>query len=275
MTIFRNKYLSTTKRLYTVLELRSLQDDFDAFITGSDQVLNPSFVLYGENGKPSNAYYLGFTDKPVKKIGYAVSFGCVDLTDDVSKLVSPLLKSFEAIGAREKSGLDIIDNMKYNGLKEVVPDPTILYGKQLYSSLGVDIPLYKDNYTCVYMLRRAYKSVGPALYIDDNHNPLTLEGWMCKISHAKRLITNSYHGMVMAILAHVPFVVLLESGTYSGMNDRFVTLLNLLGLNDRLVSDINQVEERFNKEINFSLVDDRLEIFQSIGKEFLINNTTR
>lgn len=44
------------------------------------------------------------------------------------------------------------------------------------------------------------------------------------------LIVNLYHGMIMDILFHIPFVVYIETENGVGMNDRFYTLLNRLGL---------------------------------------------
>ena len=119
------------------------------------------------------------------------------------------------------------------------------------------------------MLRRRIKINGNVKYIDEWHEPLSMEQWLYTISHAKKLITNSYHGMIMAILAHVPFVAIVETGKGVGMNDRFLTLLNKLGLEDRIATSIAEVELLFNREINFKEIDNALEKYQKVGVEYI------
>ena len=76
MKLFRQQYLNLTVKYNSEKSLKENPPDFDIYIVGSDQnFFNPSFTLFGENGKPSLVYYLNFVTKNAKKIGYAVSFG--------------------------------------------------------------------------------------------------------------------------------------------------------------------------------------------------------
>lgn len=266
---FRCRYLKMTERYYTDNELLILATRYNVIFTGSDQILNPYFATRGENGNTTSAYYLGFVSEECKRIGYAVSFGCTTYPDEARTLVEPWIKNFDAISVRENTGMDILEELNFRGFKQVVPDPTILFGKQLYSKLGVEIPLEKDKYTCVYMLRKRVYIHGDVVYIDETHTPLSMKSWLSAISHAKRLITNSYHGMIMAILSHVPFVVLAESGNGAGMNDRFITLLSAIGLEDRVVTSIDEVNSKFMCDIDFNKVDKRLALYQQVGVEYI------
>lgn len=266
---FRTSKLSLTKRFYLCDELSELANVYDAVFTGSDQILNPYFATRGERGRASSAYFLGFAANECKKIGYAVSFGCTSYPDFARCVVQPWIKHLDAVSVRESTGLDILKELGFQGHQQVVPDPTILLGNQMFSKLGVEVYSKKKNYTCVYMLRRSEHHFGNVKYIDETHEPLTLEQWLYTISQAQRVITNSYHGMIVAILSHVPFAVLIESGKNAGMNDRFFTLLNALGLENRIVTTIAEVEPLFNREIDFCAVDNALKNYQKIGVDFI------
>ena len=65
---FRNA-IPHTNEIYTYKNLSSLGDDFDAFITGSDQVWNPISI--------NDAYSLIFTNKP--KYSYAASIASTSI----------------------------------------------------------------------------------------------------------------------------------------------------------------------------------------------------
>ena len=54
-----------------------------------------------------------------------------------------------------------------------------------------------------------------------------------------------------------------------GMNDRFLTLLNKLGLEDRIATSIAEAELVFNREINFKKIDNALENYQKVGVEYI------
>ena len=100
-----------------------------------------------------------------------------------------------------------------------------------------------------------------------------MEGWLSNIANAGQIITNSYHGMIMAILSHVPFVALLEKGLEGGMNDRFATLLERLGLEDRMVNQVGEVERVLALPIDFDKVDKAIEDYRKLGVVFLVTET--
>ena len=265
---FRSYYLHCSKRYLSTASIKSAAPDYDILISGSDQIFNPTFTIRGE-GKPTSAYYLQFGKDDALRLGYAVSFGCTSYPKDAGSYASEWLKGFRKIGVRETSGLDILDSLEYRGYKEVVPDPTILYGNKMFDKIA--IPGIKvSDYVCVYMLRRELNiNYERVVYIDETQRVYSLEEWLGYIKHSNGLITNSYHGMIMAILMHVPFVALLESGAKVGMNDRFTTLLNWLGLTSRISYDTNQLMSKLEENINWELVDSRVNDYRQVGMNYL------
>lgn len=69
--IFTRENVKLTKKKYKKEELRELNNLFDNFIVGSDQVWNPNFI--------DNTYFFDFVDNSKNKISYAPSFAVKSL----------------------------------------------------------------------------------------------------------------------------------------------------------------------------------------------------
>lgn len=69
---------------------------------------------------------------------------------------------------------------------------------------------------------------------------------------------------MFSIIFHVPFIVLQASGREAGMNDRFSTLLQTFGLQNRVLDkiDLNNVNYLLNEEINRGNVDIQLNVLR-------------
>lgn len=264
---FRKEYLKLSNRYKTVSQLKRARFSYDVLISGSDQVLNPSFLLRGEI-KPTTAYFLDFGNAPMK-LGYAVSFGCTCYPEKALPLAKTCVRNFSKIGVRENTGIDILKGFSYQGEVGVVPDPTILIGKQLFKDIHLTKP-HKKDYYCMYVLRKEIKCpLENVIYMDEAHCPMTMEEWIGTIAFSKALITNSYHGMIMAILNHVPFVAILEVNKASGMNDRFITLLSKLGLEKQIVNEGDDYIGRVNNSMDWAAVEAKMESYRACGHKFL------
>ena len=264
---FRAKYLNCTKRFYTVKQLQMECDEFDALISGSDQVMNPYFLTSGEKGG-STAYFLDFGASTAKRLAYAVSFGTTQYPTYLLSKVSPLVKKFNAISVRENTGISIMQAMGKNAI--VVPDPTLLFTAHEYDDfLGLKPAVTQT--ILVYMLHNRLPFIQNRL---PEENILTiksesLEEWLYAIKNSKYVITNSFHGMVFSILFHVPFTIVLKTTENVGMNDRFFTLLERLSLQDRIMAESDFMVIKDN--INWIDVDDRLSQLRKEGLDFLTN----
>lgn len=264
LKLFRSKYLLLSKRYYSTNQMTKTHLNYDVVISGSDQILNPSYTLSGEEC-PTSAYYLTSFPNSIK-IGYAVSFGCNKYPSNALKYAKLWIKNFHIIGVREQSGLSILESMDFRGEKMLVPDPTILRGCKLFKDINIEYTTEKD-YVSVYILRKHIDvSLENVVYIDDFNNPLSLEQWLGVIIGSKFLVTNSYHGMIVAILNHVPFAVLADD---SDMNDRFYTLLKYLELSDRVIEHTADLPFIMQRSIDWNLVEAKLSIYRQTGIDLL------
>ena len=264
---FRDKYLNRTSRLDRKTDIPNVISDFDIVISGSDQILNPSFLLNGEGRrKVSTTYFLDFPFKG-KKIGYAVSFGCSNYPQQATTIASRIINQIDKIGVRENTGLDILSSMKYHNEMKVVPDPTILCNKELFKKIDLQKPQV-TNYYCAYILhKRIEVNASNVFYIDEENNPLTMEAWLGAITYSKGLITNSYHGMIVALLNRIPFVALTVTKGATGMNDRLSTLLHKIGLEDRICNENEDYMSVLSDKIDWVMVDAKIESYGEIGRQ--------
>ncbi len=268
MVEFRRRYLNCSKRYYSIKELKSDCDQYDVLISGSDQVMNPSFLTSGEKGG-STAYFLDFGRGNAIRLTYAVSFGTTKYPERLLPIATPLIKRFNVLSVRETSGIDILAVLGRDDAI-VVPDPTMLLNYRQYdSALGLK-PAIKDG-TLVYMLHNRLANIQSRLP-QGKINTITsesIEKWIQAIKNSEYVITNSFHGMVFSILYHVPFTIVLKSTKNEGMNDRFYTLLNNLDLSDRIMFENSFCVD--DSAIDWIKVEKKLDVFRARGLTLLNN----
>ena len=269
---FRNRF-SRTYRYYSTEQLMRRPPNCDVFIAGSDQIWNESYTMNGE-GKLTPAYYLPF-NSGAKHISYAASFGTTQLKPQVQNYILPYLQKLDGVSVREKSGQEILDKMGIPS--EIVCDPSALICEADYLDLAK--PAFPGEYVAKYFLRnqsrcaqnaiRHFRSEGSKVH---DVSLLPMEQWLGGIGDAKFLLTNSFHGMMVALKMHVPFAVFLTEGILSGMNDRFYTILEVLGLTNRIVTTDNPIHEIENQPICWEQVDRLMEAYAANSVAFLKKN---
>lgn len=85
------------------------------------------------------------------------------------------------------------------------------------------------------------------------------------IEHAKFVVTDSFHASVFAIKMNTPFVSLKRTGDQDlkNMNSRLYTLLQAVGLEDRLINEnmVDKIEDITDSTIDFSGANNKLSIY--------------
>lgn len=281
LQIFRDNHLHKTGKVYSFDQLSRISQDFDCIISGSDQVMNPYFLMSGdENGKITPSYYLGFPFDG-KRVAYAVSFGCVNYPDQAREVASRYISAFDKIGVRESSGVDIIKSMGRDGVVNV-PDPTILLDTKKYIEIANSSSnTLKPPYIYSFFIRNIQERKKAINSLQMNQNILwnnddkdySLEGWLSKIQNAAFVITDSFHCMLICLKLHTPFAVVTEIKGNVGMNDRFYSLLEKMEMTNRIFYKENLLSI-LNLEfysIDWVVVDNNMNKCKSFGIEFLKN----
>ena len=260
---------------------------FGAIITGSDQVWRPKY-----NGKMLPDFFLNFLPKrsAVRRISYAASFGTEswEYRASLASQIAPMLARFTAVSVREDSAVDLCRTHLGTDAVHVL-DPTLLVTRDRYVEVyAARVAPQAQDRIVTYILDPAedksallsglsealhlpvfgtdglpYQAASPLRGAGDS----SIEHWLAAIDGARFVVTDSFHGMVFAILFRKPFLVYGNPGR--GMA-RFTSMLALLGLQDRLVLQAAELSmDRALRPIDWSAVDDRLTRMQDISMEFL------
>lgn len=282
------KFLANTvsKETYRTLDelMKGFHADYDVVISGSDQVWNPTCGGFIDKLNP--AYYLAFADKnKYKKVAYASSVGSYVFNDEEKKSVKKWLDEYSHLSTRETAGAKQLENLLQKNVK-VVLDPTLLLNAEQWRKTEHNINI-KDKYVLVYYIDEIDEVVTYARKVADKH------GWKVAMmsntrkphpgvdinipfcgpaeflylfDHAEYICTNSFHGTAFAVNFNKNFISVIKRNS----PQRAQTLLMNVGLTERLLTDVNDVDN-LAEQINFSGVNDKLEELRKDSTGYLLN----
>ena len=112
------KRITETSKCVCYPELYDLNEFYDAFVCGSDQIWSPLCF--------DDKFFLSFVHNERKKIAYAPSIGAEKIENPIIKeKMADLIARFSKLSVRESNGVDIIKEMIGQEAKNVL-DPTLL-----------------------------------------------------------------------------------------------------------------------------------------------------
>ena len=115
---FEDNFIVLHEKTQTSSQLFSLNNEFDAFICGSDQIWSPNEF--------NSKYFLDFVKDDKRKIAYAPSFGVSSIENEfVRENIGELVSKIGYLSVREKQGADMLKEL-YDIEAKVVLDPTLL-----------------------------------------------------------------------------------------------------------------------------------------------------
>lgn len=255
-------HIKMTPRL-NLSDLHALEDQYSAFIAGSDQVWNDSITDFD----PS--YYFDFVKSTEKKMSYGASFGFESIPNDLKPKYKELLKDFCVFNMREESGVKNIE-LLLDKPANLVLDPTMLLTKEEWDTVACP-PVKKDKYILVYQttvssflintVRKLAHSTGYKVV----SIPFPLGGflktkleltagpreWIGLIRDAEIVVTDSFHGSVFSILYNKKFYVCITDAA-----TRIYNLLNVFKLNECIYTPDSKLE--LTKKIDWEEVNRKL-----------------
>lgn len=105
---------------YDETTIKECNEQFDCFVTGSDQVWNPKFM-------GNKAFFLlDFVENNKPKFSYAASIGHVDLSEQHKRMFKEYLADFIGVSVRESDAVDLIRQLSPVE-PEWVLDPVLLF----------------------------------------------------------------------------------------------------------------------------------------------------
>lgn len=261
--LFLKDYINTSQKIYDENSIELAKNDYDMFITGSDQVWSPRCVGFDP------IYFLTFAEN-AQKYSYAASFAVKSLPSDLEEEYKNRLKGFQTFSVRESSGKDLVRSL--TGRDACVNiDPSLLLNASEWKKIATSVE--KKHYILVFtanpqisLFEFAYKLSKekglPIYYISDTpcikKNGITyivaptVNEFVGYFMDADYVVTNSFHGTAFSVIFNKDLFV--EFKNKSGRNIRSESLLNLLGINREIVNGM--CEETY---INWNDVNKKLE----------------
>lgn len=275
-----NKFINenATETIYDNQSRESiLENGFDKIIVGSDQVWNytcsgeyPTFLLDFANGIDNIGCY-----------SYAASFGVSSLPKEHIDCYKQNIKKFKKISTREETGCRILkEQLDIDSI--VTLDPTLLLDKEEWNQC-LSLNGAKKKYILTYFLdsdkklerisKAISKQTGLPIYniatspksffgnkVIKNAGP---KEWVEYFYNAEFIVTSSFHGTAFAINFGKQFYTYAKNDRAS----RIVDILKTLGIENRRISDANEVD--LNQKINYDEVNIKLNEEKKKSYEFI------
>lgn len=263
---FIKKYIETTKPYVQPENLKELNEQFDIFLSGSDQVWNLACT------EGDDTYYLPFVEACSKRNAYAVSFGYTRIPKGKESKYTELIKGFNHISVREKAGVDIV-RLLTGKEATLVLDPTLLLTCNHWKKMADCTMVPKENYLLMYLMSEDKELINFArmlakrrnleiIYINQrlfkmrdalNIKDISPEQWIGLFGNADSVVTNSFHGLAFAINFNKSFYVRYIKNSIA--NSRLETILDLLDLHNRRIGSVNF---NYESDIDYTVVNAKL-----------------
>lgn len=238
---FRQQYLLLSTAC-TKDNVRECAQQYDTFITGSDQVWN-----YECSGW-DDGYFLDFVLAEKKKYSYAASIGNYRYLESEQRNIAVLLAGFQGISVREESAKKTLESMGVKNI-DTHPDPVILLTEEHWKRI-MSRRLCRQRYVFVYLIQQdvnvlrnaeEYAKKHGCKLINNKTSPeFILHGSPCDflswINYADCVFTNSFHGTAFSLLLNKSFAgdIALASG---GINRRVKEILEYSGAQQCIIQE--------------------------------------
>lgn len=274
---FNEKVQTISTKKYNKNNIKEANNDYDLFVTGSDQVWNIKLNYDDEN------YFLNFVEDNKKKNSYAASFGTNKIDEEKKAKICNQLKTFNKISVREEEGKNFIKELTGRN-SELVLDPTLLLNKYEWENMINNERIEKEKYIFVYVIAYTPTLLEFARKLGKERNckvicfhtsyqkyrgmknltKVSPQDFLNYIKNAEAVVTSSFHGMCFSINLQKEFYYELDENKVNN-NSRLKTLATTLNLEDRRI--ING--KCMNNIINYSEVTKKLEAERKRSIQFI------
>ncbi|MDO4467509.1 MAG: polysaccharide pyruvyl transferase family protein [Bacillota bacterium] len=262
---FSKQYLKLGKMVKIHRLPKDLANQYDYFVTGSDQVWHN----WTDSAEEIKYFMLGFANEN-QRLTISPSFG-KSVIDSYYDEYKQGLNGFKVLTCREESGAELIENIVHKKA-HVLLDPTMLIPSSYWYDMCENIHLVlPKKYILVYCLGNMKSEHRYFLEKTAKENRLEIldvysidqedmfytkpDEFLYYIQHASLVFTDSFHASVFSILFKKDFIVFDRNTSY---------IKNMTSRIDTLLKTFNLMERKMNEQIrlfgtDFSHVDAILE----------------
>lgn len=260
--------------------------ELDVLVIGSDEVFN---CVQNNPNVGFSPELFGVGNNAKKVITYAASFGNTTVEKlkkyGVNEKVASWVKDIEAISVRDKNSGHVVKEL--TGKEPVYNlDPVLVYD---FIGKCTDIPtsVPEDNYMILYgyagrfskeecrKIRKYADSKGLKIFCIGGVQDVCDKFIDCKpfqviayFQHADCVVTDTFHGTILSIITHIQFASVVRSTGY-GNSEKMTDLLGRLGLEDRIVGDLELVGNKIEDFIDYERVEETIKNERNRSYEYL------
>lgn len=283
---FMEKYTSVIS-IFSDKDIEKLNDTFDIFIAGGDQIWNPSVY--------EDVFLLSVADDDKWKISYGTSVGVKSIPEELKDVYRANLSRFNYISVREEQSAKALQDFIQKDIAVVV-DPTFLLSADEWMFLLKDAEINKDEFADPYILcyfvgtRKSYwkyvekiqKKTGYRVVVIPINNEAYVNHFnkyvktspaefLWLIKNASIICTDSFHATVFSILFKKEFYTIrrFQDSNINSQNGRLEELLSRYKLLDRLIKDETCFKRMEN--IDYAPIFKELEQERKLSKQWLEN----
>ena len=261
---FNKEMIPHSEKVYSSKNINECIENYDVFITGSDQVWN--YNCYNK------AFFLDFVPDTKVKVSYAASIGSNTLDEEQKNIFVNSLQSYNAISVREYNAVELLKDLTDKEI-EVVLDPTLLLSAEDWGEV-CEPPVIYDKYVFTYFLGQNNAAVDIAIEYATELNlkliniPYAKGGWeknerrfgdielldatpeqfLSLIKYAEYVFTDSYHASVFSLIFQKQFFVFNRDAKGS-MNSRILSLVDMFELKERFCAKKEQETLEYIKSL--------------------------
>ncbi len=222
-----------------------IAQEYDFFVTGSDQVWNPDLRL-----KEKDNFFLRFARRE-QRICLSASIAAEKIPQSCMTEFLIGLNGFPHLSCREKAGSELIEQLTGRKCENII-DPTLAIDAQTWRTFSQPVSQERP-YILLFFLGGVSKSLRMQIQEeaqkreleivelsspDDKHYVSDPRNFTWLIDHAELVLTDSFHGAAFSINMNTPFYVFdraSEKAVENRMNSRIVGLTDKFCLSERYV----------------------------------------
>lgn len=230
-------------------DVLGLNDIYNYFVVGSDQIWNPQF------SSNSGFELLSFVPSQ-KRVSLSTSIGTETLPEQYLEMYKTELSKFKAISVREEKAAELVRS--FVDIKVAVHiDPTLMVTKEEWKAFEKKPkkPITKEYILCFFLTnpdegtkeiiqKFAYNKNLATLYLNRNmpgFEKISPNEFIYLVSHAKMVVTDSFHCTVFSLIFGVPLAV-LDRFDADHVNSRLMTLLSSVSQEQFWLGRLNNME---------------------------------
>ena len=282
LTLFNTRKVLCHRKLREQIEMQPYDNnDCDCIIIGSDEVysidVGCNAMMYGNGlkGKPAIAYAPSFGRSTIELLK---EHNCYDL-------VKEGLNSMYALSARDTHTQEMIKEFTDKDVP-LVCDPVLLYSGKGFKTA---IPKINRDYMIVYSYDSNMNNESEIKAVKEyakNHNLLTVSlgtyhkwcdrnivcnavDWYNYFKNAKCVVTDTFHGTVVAMKNHCNVAVYIRKSINSF---KMKSLLESTGTMDRLMDEItyDNLEKILSQAMDYPVIDERIREMSEDSEKYLL-----